>query len=325
MENESRDPGEGDLTIAVGVMGHSSILSDDYRWVFYETDQGQKAGCNTQQPIVFKGPVFQGANIDEPGNPGGEYDMKIWGRDCEFAEWFTRYGGAADSVAGKYSSDGNNPGDLICGGDKYSCTSNSNAPTETCPGGQKQHEGVFCDFDSDGAASVVEWTPGEQASVQRAVASLQQMDRTGKLADTHSLPYTSRQLLTTSLFCSRYMQLFHATRVSLFLEERPRRLLLRSGKRPRWQRHRRPIGLEGGRREHHQGRRDDQDHFKAPLAAVHQRQEVRRLAQADRQLEEQHAFRFHLCECEMAGVSGAAARWGGVPAVLYDRLFLADA
>ena len=58
MENESRDPGEGDLTTAVGVMGHSSILSDDYRWVFYETDQGQKAGCNTQQPIVFKGPVF---------------------------------------------------------------------------------------------------------------------------------------------------------------------------------------------------------------------------------------------------------------------------
>ena len=57
--------------------------SDNYRWIFYETDQGQPAGCLTQRTVVFKGPVFHGANIVFPDPPSGEYDMTIWGRGCK--------------------------------------------------------------------------------------------------------------------------------------------------------------------------------------------------------------------------------------------------
>lgn len=56
--------------------------SDNYQWVFYETDQGQPAGCRTQRPVVFKGPVFHGANIVFPDFVSGEYDIDVWGRGC---------------------------------------------------------------------------------------------------------------------------------------------------------------------------------------------------------------------------------------------------
>ena len=65
------------------IMENENRESDDYHWVFYETDQGQKAGCMTSRPIVYKGPTFHGANIVFPGNPGGEYDMTLAGRGCK--------------------------------------------------------------------------------------------------------------------------------------------------------------------------------------------------------------------------------------------------
>lgn len=105
------------------------------RWLFYENEQGKPAGCNTDYVSVFKGPDFSG-NIDDPGLPGGEYSFKIWGREC------------------KWSGNGENPGELVCDGDRYGCQANAgDKDTVDCGDGKKEHEGVFCDFYSDGEAS----------------------------------------------------------------------------------------------------------------------------------------------------------------------------
>lgn len=78
-ENDSK-PKNKALTIILELENRET---ENYRWAFYETVQGQPAGCLTQRPVVFKGPVFHDANIVFPGNPSGEYDMTLWGRGCK--------------------------------------------------------------------------------------------------------------------------------------------------------------------------------------------------------------------------------------------------
>lgn len=103
---------------------------DSFKWVFYETNRGERAGCDTDKTAVFLGPPFSGVDINDPPPPQGDYDMTVWGRPC------------------KYHGDGSNRGELICDDEHIACQAPSpDAPTVDCPDtGRKQHEGAFCEF-----------------------------------------------------------------------------------------------------------------------------------------------------------------------------------
>lgn len=60
------------------ILENTDRNTENYRWVFYETDQGQNGGCLSESPIAFKGPEFQGRQDVS----GGDYNMTLWGREC---------------------------------------------------------------------------------------------------------------------------------------------------------------------------------------------------------------------------------------------------
>lgn len=124
---------EPELNKAVSIIMEQD--DEGFFWNFYETDKGQAAGCNTDYQSVFKGPYFDDADIDDPPLPSGAYEFTIWGRDC------------------KWSGNGENLGLLVCGEDRYSCEAPSDPQTNDCENGTQQHEGAYCDFDSDGEAT----------------------------------------------------------------------------------------------------------------------------------------------------------------------------
>jgi hypothetical protein len=109
-----------------------------FQWVFYQTNTGARAGCDSgaakEASEVFRGPIFDGngnTNIDDPPYPGGQYNMKIWGQDCQ------------------WSGNGENAGLLICNDESISCQKADGAETYDCKKRfyqAHQHEGVHCEF-----------------------------------------------------------------------------------------------------------------------------------------------------------------------------------
>ena len=64
------------------VLEEENRESDNFRWVFYETEQGETGGCPKESTIAFKGPIFKSVQQIDPGYPIGDYAMKVWGREC---------------------------------------------------------------------------------------------------------------------------------------------------------------------------------------------------------------------------------------------------
>lgn len=68
--------------------------------------------------------------------------------------------GGANIATGKYRSNGENPGELICDQDRYGCVEDKEAKIDVCPGGQIQHSAAYCDFSSDGSTSAASYARG---------------------------------------------------------------------------------------------------------------------------------------------------------------------
>ena len=80
LEFDNRKPKNKALSIILEEMDRDS---ETHHWRFYETVQGEKAGCLTQRPSVFEAPKFVNTGILDTPLPSGEYDFTIWGRGCE--------------------------------------------------------------------------------------------------------------------------------------------------------------------------------------------------------------------------------------------------